>query len=74
MSAPEDHLLAAQRAAEERLELCTAVLYDQEEADGVFALEDPSSAPFCGCTTCEVREVLDAAYPHIRAHVLAEDS
>lgn len=23
-------------------------------------------APYCGCTTCQVREVLHAAWPHLR--------
>lgn len=59
---PTDYGLAAQRAAEERLEAAWAAL-DDEEGE----CEDPELAgPFCGCTTCLVREVLDAAYPHLR--------
>lgn len=54
-----DHAMAAQRAAEEHLEACWAY----ENGDG----PEPEDliAPFCGCMTCEVREVLNAAYPHL---------
>lgn len=56
-----DHAAAAQRAAEERLEAAYMALDDEE-------VEVPElAAEFCGCWTCEVREVLDAAYPHLRA-------
>jgi hypothetical protein len=51
-----DHALAAQQAAEKRLvELWDA--YDDEDYDTLGL--------FCGCTTCVVREVLEAAYPHL---------
>ena len=58
---------AAQRAAEQRLKGCWAAqeFYDEHYDDGEQPPEDPSCAPFCGCTTCIVREVLDAAYPHL---------
>lgn len=65
---PEDHAAAAQRAAEERLEAAWSFLNDEGEE-----LEGPELAgPFCGCLTCEVREVLDAAEPHLRAMWEAE--
>lgn len=58
---PEEHAAAAQTAAEERLEALWAREFDDEEG------EVDSAGPFCGCVTCEVREVLDAAYPHLMA-------
>jgi hypothetical protein len=59
---------AAQRAAEQRLEGCWEAqdFYDGDyDVVGEQPPEDPSCAPFCGCVTCIVREVLDAAYPHL---------
>lgn len=52
---------AAQNAAEEHLAACWQYL-DNEDVP-----EPETAAPFCGCTTCEVREILHAAYPHLRA-------
>jgi hypothetical protein len=49
----------AQQAAEERLELAYAVLNDDVDDEGELA------GAFCGCLTCTVREVLDAAAPHL---------
>jgi hypothetical protein len=46
----------AQRAAEARLFDCFDGLYDDESGDSAVG-------PFCGCYTCIVREVLDAAWP-----------
>ena len=54
--AERDYGLEAQRAAEEHLSLCLEAEWDEE-------VDDPSSAPFCGCLTCIVREVLHAAWP-----------
>lgn len=63
---PVDHATAAQRAAEERLAGCWAYFHEEaEQPEGM-------SGPFDGCLTCEVREVLDAAYPHLRAMWEAE--
>lgn len=28
------------------------------------------AGPFCGCNTCVVREVLSAAWPHLRLHAV----
>jgi hypothetical protein len=58
---------SAQEAAERRLAACTAILYEdereeEEEVDGELANEQPAG-PYCGCDTCIVREVLDAAWP-----------
>lgn len=54
----------AQRAAEERLVAITEAeeaLDENPEAE----VDYPACAPFCGCETCVVREVLDAAWPVI---------
>lgn len=54
----------AQVACEARLERAYYELHeDPDEYDG-----DGSEpfAPFCGCLTCVVREVLDASYPYMR--------
>lgn len=51
------HDQQAQRNAEEHLE----ELYEQLDA------EDGDSGAFCGCTTCVVREVLEAAVPELYA-------
>jgi hypothetical protein len=51
-----------QRAAEERLAACNEALWADdagEEYDGPY----PAVGPYCGCDTCVVREVLDAAWP-----------
>jgi hypothetical protein len=34
--------------------------------------DDPAFAPYCGCETCYIREVLHAAVPHIEKAVLVE--
>jgi hypothetical protein len=59
---PIDYGVLAQRAAEAHLEACEEALHAIEyesEAD----VDDPAIGPFCGCTTCVVREVLHAAWP-----------
>lgn len=47
----------AQKRAEEHLAKCQEAMWDEngDESDGA---ESPASAPFCGCETCIVREVL----------------
>jgi hypothetical protein len=66
------HEQLAQAAAERRLAYLTAMLYVEEEGvDGDVAdieaefPDERSAGPYCGCDTCIVREVLDAAWPHI---------
>lgn len=53
----------AQRAAEQRFNIAMDSVYaeDLDDIDGEAEL----SAPFCGCTTCVVREILDAAWPYL---------
>jgi len=69
----------AQRAAEERIEDAFTLL--NNEADEVMdflspedqdRIESSLAGPFCGCMTCEVREILHAAYPHLRDIALLE--
>ena len=57
----------AHTAAREHLEQCHAALMDETE-------DDPSFAPFCGCTVCEVREVLYAAYPILEKHFAEKEN
>lgn len=56
----------AQEAAEARL----AAIGDAEALldDGVEVEDYPACGPWCGCETCVVREVLDAAWPVIVGH------
>jgi len=55
----------ASRAAEQHLEAC----FD--------SVDDPSicvdtSAPFCGCTACVVREVIASSWPYMRLVAIVE--
>lgn len=62
-----DRISEAHHAAEMRLQDCWAALLDNDQL-----AEARLSAPYCGCDTCVVREVLDAAYPHLRQHFTEE--
>lgn len=72
-----DWLGDAQHAAEAHIgavwdywnEAESAVTESQLQALG----EDPAVGAFCGCTTCEVREILHAAVPLIAAGIAAGD-
>jgi len=59
----------AAQAAEEHLAMCFEAL----GGDDVYA---DVSAPFCGCMTCIVREVISKSWPYMRlvAIVEAEDN
>jgi len=60
---------AMQRACEQRLEDCMVAYWHKEEegCDGTCPDEpaNPACAPFDGCDTCVVREILDAAWPFL---------
>jgi hypothetical protein len=61
-----DFGLEAQRAAKAHLDACDEALEDGLWADGVDTLAviaSPACAPFDGCQTCLIREVLFAAWP-----------
>lgn len=56
----------AQKAAEAHLAACWEAYWAEEESENLEGLpESPACAPFCGCETCIVREVLFAAWPII---------
>jgi hypothetical protein len=61
-----DHWAKAHEVALDHLNKCFSILLDDE--DDEFD-EDDACAPFCGCETCVVREVLYAALPHIERHL-----
>lgn len=60
----EDIGIRAQHAAERHLAACIEAMHEWEENDfgEITEIESPASAPFCGCDTCIVREVLWAAW------------
>jgi hypothetical protein len=73
----DEHFTDAQRAAEAHLE--RVVHYHNELAEMGYsdvaiqqAPPDPAFGPWCGCLTCEVRETLHAALPHLEKAVLLE--
>ena len=60
----------AHRLAVERLEaLDRCLLEDNHECSQRCAM---ASAPYCGCHTCIVREVIDASYDHLHGHFIAK--
>jgi len=61
--AARDYGHEAHELAEEHLDSCFEAL--DAEGDLGEEAEWPAilAAPFCGCTTCVVREVLNAAWP-----------
>jgi hypothetical protein len=64
---------AAQKAAEHRLAVANEMLWADEEGEreDVDRPEwDELAGPFCGCDTCIVREILDAAWPHLQTLAL----
>lgn len=50
----------AHQNAEKHLEACYEALNAEEE--GEAEIESPACAPFCGCDTCVVREVVYASW------------
>jgi hypothetical protein len=62
---------AATDAATQRLADCsTVLLYEENEDDEITHEEyaqaaEQLAAPYCGCATCVVREVIDAAWPFL---------
>lgn len=76
MTENRDFGAEAQAAAEKHLEACWEALYAERdaEADDVDINELPESpaiGAFCGCETCEIREVLHAAWPFLKEAALA---
>ena len=62
----DDPAALAQKAAEAHLDACFEAMWAYDEGDD--EVESPALAPFCGCQTCIVREVLWAAWPIITEH------
>lgn len=67
--AERDYGAEAQKAAEEHLNGCWDWYDQQEYADVLGVPANPASAPFDGCPTCEIREILFAAWPIIEEGV-----
>lgn len=63
----------AQKAAEQRLSDAHERFYAEQE-DGLDVWEGWEGGAFCGCDTCIVREVIDAAWPYLErlGHVLRD--
>lgn len=68
-----DYGLDAHNAAVERLDqLETALLDEDDDVEDPTPYPDDMVEPFCGCQTCYIREVLAAAWPHLRLAARAE--
>ena len=66
---PRDAGLEAHRAAIVHLDACGEAMFAAEEADDPDEVASPAVGPYCGCTDCDVREILAAAWP-----ILLEDA
>lgn len=61
----------AHRAAVAHLNACADAMFDEEESDDLAEVASPAVGPYCGCTDCEVREVLAVAWPILLADAAA---
>jgi hypothetical protein len=61
----EDLAYKAQQAAEARMRDVTDRFWAEEEGDDEAWAGFDAIAPYCGCDTCLVREVLYGAWPHL---------
>lgn len=69
--APRDVPFEAHRAAEARLELLGRLEERECEGETVDPEEwPPTAGPYCGCSTCDLREGLFAAWPVFLAGVV----
>lgn len=64
----------AQSAAEEHLERLALCLMQEDTIEGQEdeIIWPETAAPYCGCTTCDVRESLWIAYPFLKQIALLE--
>jgi hypothetical protein len=69
-----DHGLAMQQAAERHINLVWAAFYQAEDDEDGEDIVSPAVGPFCGCTTCEVRETLAGAWPAIETYFAMQAS
>lgn len=67
-----DWINDAQKAAEEHIEAVWDAWNDEQDGDSDGS-DSPAIGPYCGCVTCEVREILHAAVPLIAAGIVAGD-
>lgn len=68
----QDWALQAHQVAEAHLNEVWEWYHADEDGESDLG-PDPAFAPFCGCETCEVREILLAALPYITAGVLRDN-
>ncbi len=69
MSTDNDWAEQAQKAAEAHYgKVIDAWFAEQDGAE----VQSPATAPYCGCTTCDIREILAGAWPVIE-EMLAEE-
>ena len=73
-----DYGYEAQQAAEAHLDLCNEWEEWEENGGEEGSLgapkgENPAVGPYCGCTTCTIREILHAAWSIIEAGVRSGD-
>lgn len=71
-----DYGADAHAAAAAHLEACYTALYAEDEAFGTGHAPEhlpvsPAIAPFDACDTCQIREILHAAWPWLRLAALA---
>ena len=60
----------AHRIAVARLEALDRCLFEDDHKCSTDCAR--ASAPYCGCHTCIVREVIDASYDHLHGHFIAK--
>jgi hypothetical protein len=73
---PRDWGYEAQQSAEAHVDACQRwcdYFEEGEPEDELPAGEDPSCGPYCGCTTCIIRETLHAAWPVIEEGIRSGD-
>lgn len=58
-----DYGYLAHQVAQTHLDACHEAQCELEDGAQFDDVNDPSFGPFCGCSTCVVREVLFAAWP-----------
>lgn len=78
---PMDWGALAQTKAEKHLAACEAGLWCEQgeceleqphdPANPICARQSPACAPYCGCQTCQIREILWVAWPYVERAVAA---
>lgn len=61
----------AHETARKHLEACAEAMDAEEEMR--HDIQSPACAPYCGCTDCDMRETLFAAWPVIEAAIRSGD-